>query len=82
MSTGPSANDLAAKAKGMKKVETKSGGGPDAASLAAMGKVYSDNKGDLKKISAALGVQFKDGVAIKDANDFATRFLNGTIVKD
>ena len=82
MSTGPSAADLEAKAKGMKKVETKTGGGPDAGALAAMAKVYSDNGGDLGKISKQLGVTFKDGVAVKDANDFATRFLNGTILKE
>lgn len=47
MSTGPSAADLEAKKSGMKKVETKTGGGPDAAAVAAMAKVYTDNGGDL-----------------------------------
>lgn len=82
MSTGPSAADLEAKAKSMKKVETKHATGPDAAAVAAMAKVYTDNGGDLAKIAKSLGVSFKDGVKVKDANDFATRFLNGTIVKD
>jgi hypothetical protein len=82
MSTGPSAADLEAKAKGMKKVETKTASGPDKAAVDAMSKLYTDNKGDLAKIAKSLGVAFKDGTKVKDAHDFATRFLNGTIVKD
>jgi hypothetical protein len=83
MSTGPSAADLEAKAKGMKKVATKpAAGGPDKAAVEAMAKVYKDAGGDLGKIASKLGVQFKEGTKVKDANDFATRFLNGTIVKD
>lgn len=68
--------------KGAKHVETKAGGHGDPKALDAMKKVYTDNKGDLGKIAAALKVQFKDGTKCKDAEDFAKRFLSGVIVKD
>ena len=79
----PSADDLAKKLASAKHVETKSGTGPDPAAVAAMAKVYSDNGGDLGKISKALGgVAFKDGVKVASADDFAKKFLAGLITKD
>ena len=82
MSTGPSEADLAAKAGSMKKVETKVGGGEDPAALAAMEKLYTDNGGDLAKISAATGITFKDGATAKDASDFAKKMVTGMITTD
>ena len=78
-----SADDRGQKLAAAKKVETKTGGGLDPAALAAMEKVYTENGGDLGKISAKLGgVKFKAGTTVKDAKDFATRMLLGTIVDE
>jgi hypothetical protein len=82
MSTAPTDADLEAKKGGMKKVETKTGGGDDPAALAAMAKLYTDNGGDLAKISAATGITFKDGATCKDADDFAKKMISGMIAAD
>jgi hypothetical protein len=82
MSTGPSEADLAAKKDGMKKVETKVGGGADPAALAAMEKLYKDNNGDLAAITAATGITFKAGATVKDAADFAAKMVSGLITTD
>jgi len=43
----------------MKSVQTKQGGGPDAATLAAFEKMYKDNGGDLKRFPPALELHSK-----------------------
>ena len=78
----PSASDLEAKKSGMKKTTTKEGGELDPAALSNMEKLYSDNGGDLGKISSATGLKFKPGVEAKDGKDFAVKVLTGMIVAD
>jgi hypothetical protein len=82
MATAPSAADLEAKAKGMKKVAVKSSTGPAKADLDAAAKIYTDNKGDLGKIASHYKVTFKPKAAFKNANDFAKQFLAGTCLAD
>jgi hypothetical protein len=82
MSTGPSQADLEAKAKGMKSVTTKTASGADPAALAAMEKLYSDNGGDLAKITSATGIAFKPNAVVKDAKDFAVKMCAGLITTD
>lgn len=82
MSTAPSSADLEAKAKAMKSVTTKTGGGPSAAEVDAAAKIYTDNGGDVGKIAAHYKVDFKAGAKFKDAADFAKQFLAGTCLKD
>ena len=78
----PSADDLAKKLASAKKVETKVSTGLDPAALAAMEKIHKDNGGDLAKIAKQLNVTFKPGASAKDAKDFATKMLTGTILAD
>mmetsp|Transcript_34130 Transcript_34130/g.63703 ORF Transcript_34130/g.63703 Transcript_34130/m.63703 type:complete len:81 (+) Transcript_34130:110-352(+) len=74
----PSAEDLA-NAK-MKKVETKESSGDVDPELAKnLTKIYNDNGGDIAKISAATGVNFKDGWAPSDAEAFVKGFNNYTM---
>ena len=84
----PSADDLAEQAKNMShvSVKTHSGDGPDAESVAAMGKIWTDNGGDVDKVSAASGGCWRAS-AIKanmpsDAKDFGTKALSGAYSED
>ena len=45
-------------------------------------KIYTDNGGNLDKISASLGIKFKSGAKVKDAEDFAKQFLSGMILAE
>jgi hypothetical protein len=57
-----------------KKVETKEGGGQDPAFTAFLEKTYTDNGGDMGKISAALDSKFKDSFKPTSAGDFAAQY--------
>jgi hypothetical protein len=47
----------------------------------ALGKLFIDHGGDLDKISRATGIKFKDGITVKDSNDFAKGYLDGSLIK-
>lgn len=81
-SAAPSASDLAAKAGGMKHVDTKTGSGPSAAELAAFAAIYDKHGGDLGKVAGELQCKFKDGASAKDGADFAKQFLSGFILAE
>merc|ERR1719199_166273 len=67
-------------------VKTHSGDGPDDASVAAMGKVWTDNGGDPDKVAAASGGCWRasaiEANMPSDAKDFGMKALSGAYSSD